>query len=239
MMRQPNRLIILCVASLLALSGCDMLFSKHEKTSTRQSKISTYDAATFTEAVSVARITLAAGGTISDIAPQAKIIEGFTRQKKTGPAAITLAVLEYTVDGKTQRALSPLNDAALGDVMTTLNNSTSYKLKEVKVLGANIAPGVPMKIEKDLPTAREVVEARHQAIITNGYSLPAAHEAKQQMKLLRFFMDSKNRDAAYIAADNTKRLLSSLSQDKDAEGANQLAKELEALEGELRQSMPY
>lgn len=235
------------VTAALTLGACaDMqkLFGGKAKTPAKPvaAKTQTYDAASFVEHLSVARLTLENGGTASDIADDAKVIEAFTKQKKAKSTIVTLAVLDYSGAGK--HALAPVGE---GKNMTQLTNvlavmgAKPYKLKDVHVMAVSIAPGVPMKITgQDADAAREAISARHEAIAGSAHKVAPLKEAKLQLKLLRYFMNAQHRDAAYICADNTKRLLSSAPAEGAArEEIDALAKELEATEGELRRTMPY
>jgi len=236
---------LVCMA-LLALSACDILYGAKKpapKQPVKAAKVQVYDAKTFVEHLSIARITLENGGSASDIADDAKVIEAYTKQKKVKSTSLLLAVLEYTgSDGQAKRAIAPVteggNFGALSNVLTPLN-STSYKLKDVRIVGASVAPGLPVKISgQDTPAIKQAIDARHQAIAGGAHKIAAAKEASLQLKLVRFFMGAQQRDAAYICADNVKRLLSGIPKQESAT-TTQLAKELETTEGELRRTMPY
>ncbi len=236
----------LMMLALAALSGCAdfaSLFSRGDKHHTGTSQ--KIDAAAFIEDLSIARITLENGGDLSSISNERKTIEGYSKQKKNKPANLTLLIFEYdNGHGKAKRAIAPVSEKsnldALSNVLTALN-ATSYKLKDVRVVGASVTSGAAMKLTgKDLPAVTEAIEARHQLIISNTHKIPPLQEAKQQLKLLHFFIGSRQRDAAYICADNTKRLLATVSQEgSDAAAGAPLTKDLEIAEGQLRQSMPY
>ena len=55
---------------------------------------------------------------------------------------------------------------------------------------------------------------------------------------MRFFTEAQQRDAAYICADNIRRMLPAISQ-SDPQAFEQLAKDMETAEVELHQKMPY
>lgn len=236
-------LIILALATLSGCADFASLFSRGNKHHTGTSQ--KYDAASFIEDLSIARITLENGGDLSSISSERKTIEGYSKQTKIKPTNLTLLIFEYNnSQEKPKRAIAPVREKAdldaVSNVLTSLN-ATSYKLKDVRVVGASITSGAAIKITgKDLPTTIEAIEARHQLIISNAHKIPALQELKLQLKLLHFFIGAQQRDAAYICADNAKRLLATVSQEgSDAAVAAPLAKDLETAEGQLRRSMPY
>jgi hypothetical protein len=236
-MKHFARHIALVTAALLALSACDQLFSKPAKPAKKVTKERSVDASSYVESLSSARIILAGGGSLSDISARSRMIENYTKQKKVKPARLNLALLEYRTGSSTQRALSPINDASLSEIFPLLA-SNPYELKEVRVVGVQVTPGIPIKIAQDRNAAQEQIEARHASIASNSHKIPALQEAELQIRLLRYFMGARARDAAYITADNAKRLVSSLEKKHGAK-ASELSKELEGLEGELRTAMPY
>lgn len=235
------------IAAVISLAGCadiQGMFKTTSKPVVKTVKTQKYDASAFVEHLSVARITLENGGSLSDIADNSKVIESYTKQKKASSGSMKLVVLEYTANGKAQRAIAPLNENknlnALSNVLTPLGTA-SYKLKDVYVRGVSVSPGLPLKISgQDSAAVKQAIDTRHEAIINSAHKVSALEDARLQLKLLRFFTSTQQRDAAYICADNTKRLLSSLPQQgTEGDKINQLARELEAAEGELRQKMPY
>jgi len=77
------------------------------------------------------------------------------------------------------------------------------------------------------------------AQLSNGKKLPAGDEIGIGLHLIRFFIDNRQRDAAYIMVDNTKKLLASLSGPDARKKGKQLSAELEILESDVRKTMPF
>lgn len=232
----------LLIASLVMLTSCADFFKHSSKHPAKTVATQKYNSSDFIEHLSIANTTLESGGSLSDIANDAKVLEAYSKQKNTKTVKHTIVILEYTDNNdKNHRVMAPVSNASLStvsEVMDVLDNKT-YKLKDIKVAAASVAPGAPIKITgQELPVAKEIIAARSQAIMVNSTKLPALQEAKLQLKLLRFFIAGQKRDAAYIAADNTKRLLLNIHDKGNAE-VTELAKDLEAAEGELHQKMPY
>lgn len=73
----------------------------------------------------------------------------------------------------------------------------------------------------------------------NNKKLPAENEIGLDLQLIKFFIDSRQRDAAYIMVDNTKKILASLSGPGAREKAKRLSSELEILESDMRKTMPF
>lgn len=70
--------------------------------------------------------------------------------------------------------------------------------------------------------------------------VPVRSEIGIELRLIRFFIDNKQRDAAYITVDNAKKSLALLPPDIQlAEEGKQFSRELEVLESELRKAMPF
>ena len=127
------------------------------------------------------------------------------------------------------------NGSSLANVLAHL--SSDHTLKDVRIVSSVVAPAEPIKLTTEAASL-DILDETQRAILGRSSRLAPAQEARLQLQLLRFFMEKTHRDAAYICADNVKRILSSLPQE-GGDGANQLTHELEVAEGELRQKLPY
>jgi tRNA(Met) C34 N-acetyltransferase TmcA len=84
------------------------------------------------------------------------------------------------------------------------------------------------------------LQARQVELLAGGLKIGAVEEARIHIALLAFFMERKQKDAAYLSADAARRLLAKAVQKKtEAEQASALTTKLDTLEGQLRQTMPY
>lgn len=235
----------IALSALLALCACSelqKLFPPQAK-SAPAVKVRSVDAADYVTHLALANATLDHGGTFSEIASDMQAIQSYTQQKKTRPASLPLAVMEYTgKDGKAHKTMAPLSEqnnfSALKKIWSHLETSGS-SLKEIRLVKASITSSSALPAKgKDEAATRQALSERKQVVLAAGAKLPALDEAKTYLTLLKFFTASQNRDGAYICADNAKRLLPAVyAGDKAA--ADQLAKDLSAAEIELREKMPY
>lgn len=87
---------------------------------------------------------------------------------------------------------------------------------------------------------KSALHMQEQQLLASAVPLTSVSEISAELRLIRFFIERHLRDAAYIAADNAKQSLASLSHNagNDAE-VNRLSKELELLESDLRKTMPF
>lgn len=237
--------------SVLALCSCDSLsgmFSPKPKARTTQIKQAkkTYDASAFVSHLSLTKLALENGETVADVDEDLEGLENFTAQKRAKSTSVTLAVLEYQSSVKgTQRAMAPVNVnagnfAALGDVMARLD-PTAHKLKDVVVQSATVSSTPPLKLSGlDAAAVLEALQGRQHAILAGAGKLSALNDARAQLALLRFFTEQRQKEAAYIAADNVKRrLASAVRGESDGEAIDQLSKEYDEQVGKLRQELPY
>lgn len=226
----------LIAASLLAFAACSG--TEEKKPAPKKAKAQSYDAAAFVDHLSAAAITLNNGGTVTDIGDDVKAIEGYTA-KKGKPVMLNIAVLDYSDhSGRSKHAIAPV-DGSKSSVLSALNGA-SYKLKDVRVLSAIITTTPPIKAGSNKDVLQQVLEARQQSILSGSQKVDPLAEAKLDLKLLRAFTSASQRDAAYISADNAKRILAKIAQDgQNKEATEKLAKELEVAEGELRKTLPY
>lgn len=236
----------IAVSVLLALCACadfQKLFSHSAKGHTATKSLSGA-AREYVTDLAIANIVLENGGSVSDVADEVQSIQSFTQQKKPQTASVTIMVLEYAdKGGKNRKSLAPLgeqgNFSAVSKVWAHLDAS-SYSLKDIRVLKASVSSGVPFKTKgKDDASIGQMLADRKQAVLANAHKISAVDDAQMQLSLLKFFMAAGHKDAAYICADNAKRLLPAVNAAGDKAAADQLARDLSSAESELRQKMPY
>lgn len=204
---------------------------------------STFDAVDYLTSLSEANVILNNGGTFTDVMDDAKVVESYAGDHARA-SRMMVAILEYrTKAGKNRRSTTPLADSDdFEGLSRILAQMDAYEddLKDVKVVSVPVSPGTAFEM-KDLnqDALRDVLDTRERSIIDNARKLTPMQEARQQLALLKYFTATQHRDAAYICADNVKRLLAAVHDTTDEASVDQLNHDLETAEGDLRQKMPY
>jgi len=238
----------LLVLSVLALSSCGFVAGlfppKHQAAHAKPYK-KTYDASTFIDELAKGKLALEHDGTLADISDTVEILDHYTAQKHTKPAHMILAVLEYTSAKGKQKIIAPLPDkgqdfSALSEITAQLDKFP-HTFSDVVVFKATVMPQPPLNLAgKDQTSVLEALQARQQDILASTSKLSGLDDAREQLALLSFFMDHHQKEGAYLCADNAKRVLASAARNSaDIQADNQLTQVLNALEGRLRQEMPY
>jgi hypothetical protein len=238
----------LLVLSMVALSACSTMpqWMPHMPSMPWNHQASHKEndsyAANFTTSLSSAVIKLEHGGTLDDISEDTDVIKIYTARTHAKPARITVAVLDYHSDNEKHKIIIPLdrNLHSVSDITYELSKSP-YTLSDISVVNVKVSAGSPIKIKKqDSAALLQSLKARQQTILASATKLPTLDDARQQLALLRFFIDHQQQDGAYLCADNAKRLLATAAHnDQDMDMDNQLTQELNDLEGRLREEMPY
>jgi hypothetical protein len=166
----------------------------------------------------------------------------------TPPTRQTVVVLEFqrkdTGDKQTIAMPAALPSAqtefpALLEVINRLDGAAT--LHDIHPVVTTVAPGKMIELESDAPGLRQTLERQHQRIMDKSHRLPPLDDARAQLQLARFFLDHRCRDAAYLAVENVKQNLAKATQNKALDSATlaTLSQELEALESELREKLPF
>jgi hypothetical protein len=236
---------------MLGLNGCstisDLLapFTKQHVSHAPTSR-KTYDAENFVSSLSKAELMLANGDSIETLGDNLDIIKQYTAKKNTKPSRLVIAAVEYQSSEGKKKIMIPLPDSkqdvpALQDIMTQFDR-TRHNVTDILIRDVVIAPKPPVRTIKDENPASllQVLQNRQQVILASAGKVNEQEEAKDQLLLLGLFMKAKQKDAAYLCADNAKRLLARPAKN-DAERLekNQMTEQLSSLEGRLRQEMPY
>lgn len=238
----------LMMVSLLALCSCADLFNQgHKEPAPQPVQKKTYDAPAYVNGLSSANVILSSGGTLKDAASDLKIIESYTSVKRTKTVQVPAAVLYYTTDNSKTVQRSPVytgaqgqDTAALSKLMKRLEPAHPV-LSEIKVQSLPVSVSSPFKQGKqDAAQVTEALQARQVELLAGGLKMGRIEEARIHIALLEFFMERKQKDAAYLSADAARRLLAKAVQKKaEEEQASALTTKLDTLEGQLRQTMPY
>lgn len=100
-----------------------------------------------------------------------------------------------------------------------------------------------VQADKDILPARspEALEDGWKTLLARAKRLPALEEARVDIALIRFFMNQRHRDAAYLTVDNAKQALARASREfpDQKERITAQSGELERLEHRLKQNMPF
>lgn len=195
--------------------------------------------------LTLAEKILAKGGTLEAVAAHLKTVEGYASQLPATPAPVTLAVLKYQAGaGITRQEIVPIGatekDYSALLAVISQGKGSSNALQDITVVNVVIKPEPLLFKDKDIGEVQTLLQERQKKILTHAVRPPASEEAAAQIMLLKLFIEQKEREAAYLSADNAKRLLAEASQNSDAgEPHNPLTQELETLEGRLRLEMPF
>ncbi len=239
------------VVSMLALCSCSALTQLFEpapkpvvEQPEPQKKV--YDAPAFIYSLASAKLALENGEQVKDIASDVKVLESYSTVKRKKSATLPLVVMDYKVGSsdKLQKLVvytgsEGSDTASLGKLVKRMDGYKTIP-QEITVLSVPVKT-TPMKFaKKDSAQALALVKEEQDTLLAHGSKLAAIDEAQIQISLLRFFIDHKKKDAAYLSADAAKRLLATAVQKPDdAQDANELSGDLDKLEGELRKNLPY
>lgn len=192
---------------------------------------------------------------LAELAPEPRaadldIISAYVTQKPNKPERLTLVVFEYKSDsGKAlQKIIAPVSSRsknsrfpALLEIMKRLN-ARVYTLHNLHLAVATVAPGEALKLpEGSIGDIRQALGERQQQLLDNAEPLSPLDDARIQLRLIRFFIDHRLRDAAYLCVDNVKHLLASATSDQagSADIIKTLSQELVVLESHLRKALPF
>ncbi len=146
-----------------------------------------------------------------------------------------LLILEYKNEGERDMRQSYILIPAAID-----NNEFPGLLELLNQLSENKAVLHNMHIaDMSSKNSGAAIPPADKSSANNNKRLPAEDEIDVGLHLIRFFIDTRQRDAAYIMVDNTKKTLASLSGPGAREKGKHLLSELESLEVDMRRVMPF
>lgn len=209
-----------------------------------------YDGQDYILNLSLAKLSLShssdEGKTIA--APFLQTLHAYTTQPVKAEGTSPIVAVEYKEKGKstTQWVLIPLeaetlHDASLSQVMTRLN-SLPHVIHNIRPLRIPVIAALDTSLSEENPhKLRETLDRTILQMMQKMQAMPADQEAALQLKLSRYFMDRKNRDAAYLSLENAKQLLAKLSQGKEkkSEKVAALTRDMEVLEDQLHRALPF
>jgi len=189
---------------------------------------------------------LALSASAEDISDNVAVINGYAALKKRKAETLTMLVIDYKTanDSSTQQILAPLSDktdfSSLQSVMDKFE-ATSSTLHNLRLVSATVHPDRSLALPKDPVGWPAALDAQQKHLLAQSHHLEIVGDIKIQLKLIDFFTRYHHRDAAYLSADNVKRLLANAAQSKslDAGALQNFSAELEAREAHLKESMPY
>lgn len=239
--------VVMLVSAVLALSACSPSPPKAPAKTVKAKPI--YSADIFVQNLAIARLSLHDGvESTSAAADSLDIIEAYAAQpaaKRRNNKQVIL-IVDYSIGSDTVRqVVAPLNAsgentdfAALQAIMAKLGE-THYVLHDMRLAATRVKPPKLVKLsEKPLSEIRLILDEQQQNVLLKSAPLTPLDDARTQLKLIGFFIESRLRDAAYLAIDNVKKNLAAQSATPANETeVKRLSLELERLEGTLHSAM--
>lgn len=198
----------------------------------------------YISSLTLARIALAATPPDSAaLAPQLELLQAGADAKKRKTETQTIVILKY--DGKSaplKQVIAPIPSSTKETQYASLNavmaaQGRSATLYDVSIGKVTITPEpIAEHTDGDTAALSELLARRQQQLTSTAIAPDVLDNIRKQMSLVRFFIASRYRDAAYIAMDNMKKLL---GEAPSSEETKQLSGQLDELEQQLRKVMPY
>lgn len=175
---------------------------------------------------------------------QMDVLSAAPDAKKRKSATQMLVVLTYESKGSSlKKVVAPVPDSpkesqyrALAAIMAAKGKAAT--LHDVSLSRAPVTPEpLPEATEgSDVSLLAELLARRQNELLAKAEKLPALESVRKQMSLVRFFIASRARDAAYITMDNLKKQIAGVA---DSEESKALSLEVDGLEQQLHKAMPY
>ena len=172
-----------------------------------------------------------------------KSLNGYSASNKKNAKNIGMrsVLLDYKTESGKNTLVVPVPQLRGHSDFTALRSVTallggSYTLRGVKAYVLHITPSRLTAFPAETADWSQEVQQHQSVILESTAALAEADNARLQLELVRFFMQQRMRDAAYLAMENAKEALASLSQSGDVAA---LSKEASALENTLHQTLPY
>lgn len=240
----------------LLLDGCSLLpnWQSHRHVAKAVQPKPDYQAGDFVQHLSLASLTLADGAANTDAAaPDLDVLQSYTAQprhhsKHARPSSVQqqVAVLECKAkgDGVIRTLAAPFaTSAGDSDALLELLNRSAHSCPLYNIWPATVTVrrSPPLVFADASPEEiRQMTAQRLDGILHNAARPGPLTEAKTQMQLARIFIDNRQRDGAYIAVENAKQSLAAAEGTPDnKEAVKALLQELESMESEMQQTMPF
>ena len=242
---------------MLVLTACGLHFPWEHPAHTRHASVEKhrYTPAAFVEHVTLAELALPPDA--ADVSVAKEELDALRADVTQKPGKLqrqAIVMLDYTAGGSRllQQIAAPIpippgddDFSSLMEILQALGN-TPYVLHNLRLASVSVAPlGTLRKTLKspDAPVGevRQALAEQQQAFLDSAKNLPLLDDAQAQLQLLSFFIDHNFRDAAYLSADNVKRLLAvaTQKQPQDSERIRGLSQRLDDLESQLHKTMPF
>lgn len=182
--------------------------------------------------------------------PDYEIARAYSQQVQSGIILQPALILEYTVkDSHEHKHVAipfsmPHEDdgfPGLAEAMDRLNN-LSYTMYDLRLAVISLPPSEPMLEETtDNAIAQSHITNRLEPLIRKAAPMPAMLQSRLGLELTRFFMLHKYKEAAYIAIENAKHSLAtvSISSPESDVAIQNLFGEIDAQEKLLYKTMPF
>ena len=225
--------ISLCVAMICLLASCNMDSDKNAK----RAKAKSYTSADYVKHVALTQLD-------DDDKADIAAINSYAIQKSKSSSQ-GLLILEYKIADKSgrQKLAAPISlskNASFPELLEIIKQleRKEYRLYNLRIARAKVAAGKSLKLpEKDGAAADAKLVLQEQQILGSAQTLAPREAINVELALIKFFIDHRSRDAAYITVDNAKQALAKLPHGEAETEA--LSKSLEQLEARLRETMPF
>lgn len=227
---------------LLALTGCALFPQQHKPRPKHDAAIKSEQAERFLENLALAEIALEKNGAkAAAVKTQVKALNESGKGKKSPTTlTVTAVVLEYPGE----KLLAPIGGKSrfqpLQKIQQKYAGMNKERLRNIKAGNVNVTlPSAIRFSSEDGIALKDQLETAKERIIATAQPLPAYENAQMQVQLARLFIQSRQRDAAYIAMENAKDALAAIAERSPQTDIKSLTAETEALEQRLHKELPY
>lgn len=226
---------VLCIFLALSLVSCQEPEPAQKKTRPAKS----YTGSEYVQQLAMSQLT----ATVSK--ESVDIVNGYSSQKpESERLGIVVLTYEAKDSGAKRKVAAPVSLAKdhndyenLRKILNQLvNNGDTLQDWQVKTISLSPNKHFVIDDKSSAETTISALNAQEQQIISRAHHLPTLQAARLELNLIRFCMHHRFRDAAYIATENVKQILATATVNNESES---LVKELESLESELRETLPY
>lgn len=153
---------------------------------------------------------------------------------------VTIVVLNYNTSDTI--VIAPLGNgkSKFVSLQKIQKQAGGGQLKDIQVYGSEVSVPPPFKFSKDdKATLTEQIASEQQKLLANKHALSSVDAAQAQLLLTKYFLETKQRDAAYLALEDAKYSLAYIAEKNPEKDIASLSKETDALEDRLHKEMPY
>jgi hypothetical protein len=229
------------------LASCDTVLSTLHINTTHHAHVKAakthYLAEAYVKHLTLALLTLESAADAKAVKNDLDVVDAYAAQNPSKSEQQTLVVLDCKKDGNMETIVAPLvlsgkkQFSALLEIMNRLGGCTFYNLH---VVSAVISPSDDLALPRDdIALTKQALDEQKRHLLDASAALPPLDDAQAELQLVRFFIDHRFRDAAYLSVDNVKRELASAQDGADTETIKKLSKELDAIEERLHKEMPF